>query len=283
MEILYAFLRVTDDLADSPVADDEVGANHAAKRLDSLDRWRRTVSAALDSNDGATNAIFSDAISTDVGADVLPALAETVRTYQIDPADLLAAVDGCRDDCAGPVRFETEADAFAYCDRVATSVGRATLAILGLRCPWDDAVRRAAESCGRAFQWTNFLRDLLEDYRRKRLYFPMSDFLAGGLTPEELLRFTETGPAARPIVDFRLRDPYDPLAKFFAIQFERTEKLYADARPLDELVAADARPTFLLMKNVYAAIFEKIRRSPSLIFTRRVRLSFWEKLRLLRK
>lgn len=267
MEILYAFFRRTDDLADAAI-----GCKQHVSRKDALLDWRQTVETALG----------SDSFRPDLPCDeIVPALVETVRRYSIDPTDLLAVIDGCLLDCNDALRFETEADAFAYCDQVATSVGRATLAIFDLKQPRSAPLEQAIRSCGRAFQWTNILRDVLEDYGRERIYFPISDFSAAGLSPNDWLTLLAAGNKGRVVRRFRLHDPHDPLSLFFAIQFERTERLYAETRPLDEAVADDARRMFLLMKNVYYAIFQKIRKNPGAVFERRVGLTVWEKFHLL--
>src|SRR5437588_11923052 len=71
MDALYAFMRVTDDLADEP-------GDPAAKR-GALNAWRRSLLAAL----GGTHT-----------HPVHPALHDTVRRYAIPPEYLLAVIDG---------------------------------------------------------------------------------------------------------------------------------------------------------------------------------------------
>ena len=268
MEVLYAFERTTDDLADGIASNsDRTFRQHV------LMDWRNTLEAAFD----------SDSFRAELPCDeILPALVDMARRFEIDPNDLLATVDGCLLDCNDVLRFETEADAYHYADLVATSVGRATLAILGGTQPRNDSLEQAIFSCGRAFQWTNFLRDILEDYRRERIYFPMSDFSCAGLAPNDWLALLAAGKKGRAVRRFRLHDPHDPLVKFFTIEFARTEKLYAEADRLDQAIAEDARRMFLLMKNVYRTIFQKIRENPGAVFERRVRLTLWEKFRFCR-
>jgi len=283
MEVLYAFFRMTDDLSDN--------GNSPAENAERLDRWRRRTEnlfssgkAAHISGDSSTDS--STNFSADFPADipeaaVFPALLDTAGRFGIDPENLLAVIDGCRADCAGPVRMETEEAAFDYCDKVASAVGLATLAVLGLTVPLNDEIRTLAFSCGRAFQWTNFLRDIKEDFSRNRCYFPMNDFSAAGLEPASLYALLTSGKENREILSIRLADSYDPLSRFFRIQFERTDSLYREAERLIPYTAPNSSRMFRLMIRWYGGIYQKIKRNPSSIFNRRVHLSFREKWRLL--
>ena len=71
-----------------------------------------------------------------------------------------------------PVRIETLDQLLHYCDLVAGSVGNMLLPILAPHPTID--LTPFAISLGRAFQLTNILRDIGEDYRRDRVYLPKS-------------------------------------------------------------------------------------------------------------
>lgn len=149
MDALYAFMRVTDDLADEP-------GDPAAKR-DALNDWRRSLSAALAGT--YTHPVHA-------------ALHDTVRRYAIPPEYLFATIDGVETDLE-PVRFTTSTELHDYCYRVASVVGLSCVRIWGLRpgATWE-AVDRPATAAGYAFQFTNILRDLGEDLARGRVYVP---------------------------------------------------------------------------------------------------------------
>lgn len=160
MTALYAFLRQTDDLADSP--------SPAAEKLEALARWR----AALDR-----------ALNGSYESPVLAALADTVARYAIPPAYLRTAIDGVERDLAG-VRFATFGELAHYCYQVAVVVGFSCLHVWGYSHP---AAFGYAYHCGLAFQLTNVLRDLREDALAGRIYLPAEDMLRFGYTPEDLL------------------------------------------------------------------------------------------------
>jgi 15-cis-phytoene synthase len=155
MHALYAYLRQTDDWGDS---NDPVELRRVA-----LARWRRSLERALA---GQHDAKFDHPL--------WPALVDTVRRFEI-PADLLyAVIDGVEMDL-DRLRYQSFAELWEYCYRVASVVGLACIHIWGYR---DEAALEPARQCGLAFQLTNILRDLKEDAQRDRVYLPQEDEIA---------------------------------------------------------------------------------------------------------
>ena len=183
MDALYAYMRVTDDIADEPSAEDETRRKLAA--------WRAGLHAALAGN-------FMHPIH--------PALADTVRRYGVPPQLLFDAIDGMETDI-GPVRMRSFAELYPYCYRVASAVGLACVRVWGVRSgvtPTDTDA--PAEAAGIAFQLTNILRDLGEDAARARVYLPADELEHFHCPPE---RWCE--PAFRDLMRFqvaRARDYY---------------------------------------------------------------------------
>jgi phytoene synthase len=173
MDALYAFMRVSDDLADDPGAD-------AAKLAD----WRAALAASLAGR---------------YAHPVHPALHDAVARFAVPPRFLFDVLDGVEADLA-PVHFATFADLYPYCYRVASAVGLACVRVWGLRpgAAWADA-DGPAEAAGIAFQLTNVLRDLGEDAARGRVYLPAAELAAFRVDPrtwsphspafQELMRF----------------------------------------------------------------------------------------------
>ena len=164
MDALYAFMRVTDDLADEP------GEPDAKRRV--LSAWR---------------AGLADALAGRYSHPVHAALHDTVRRFAIPPRFLFDVIDGVESDLR-PTAFATFADLYPYCYRVASAVGLACVRVWGLRpgVTWDEA-DVPAEAAGIAFQLTNILRDLGEDRDRGRVYLPRDEW--PGQSTAEALRF----------------------------------------------------------------------------------------------
>jgi phytoene synthase len=234
---LYAFLRETDDLCDN---DQPLDARRAA-----LDRWRRSLDRALRGQ-------FDQPI--------LPALADTVARYRIDPADLHAVLDGMEMDLARN-RYETFDELVVYCQRVASAVGLACLAIWGCHAP---QARQSARDCGIALQLTNILRDLREDLERGRVYLPQ----------EDLRRFEcDLGALGDGAGDARFR----ALMRF---EIERTEGFYREGARLEAHLPREARAVFWTMMHTYRALLEEIKRRDGDVLGQPIRLTSWHKWRL---
>lgn len=89
---------------------------------------------------------------------------------------------------AHPVRISTIDQLLHYCDLVASSVGHMLLPILAPASKHD--LSPFATALGRAFQLTNILRDVGEDYRRDRVYLPSELLTKHGYTIDDLSQAT---------------------------------------------------------------------------------------------
>lgn len=161
MCVLYAFMRVTDDIGD----DERVPIDERRERLE---RWKRDVAAALE--------------GLPVEHPVFPALVEITRRHRIPQEHLAAVLDGVAMDLdfAG---FETFEELERYCYHVAGTVGLCCIRIWGYH---DERAIPAAIDCGLAFQLTNILRDLGEDANAGRIYLPRADLQRFDFTAEDL-------------------------------------------------------------------------------------------------
>jgi phytoene synthase len=238
MDALYAFMRVTDDLADEP---GEVATKRAA-----LGRWRTALAAAL---------------RGEPSHPVHSALADTVRRFAIPPQYLFDVIDGVESDLE-PVRFATFADLYAYCYRVASAVGLACVRVWGLRPGASFAeADPPAEAAGIAFQLTNVLRDLGEDLAGGRVYLP-TDELARFACPPDAWRKPEHVGAFRELIRF---------------QADRARDYYRRGDRLDGLLSADGRAVWRVMAGTYRGLLEAVAAAGPGVFVRRVRLPRWRK------
>ncbi len=243
MTALYAFMRVTDDLADDP-------GDPAAKRA-ALAAWRSRLDAALHAGRPSHR--------------VHAALVDAVHSYAIPPEHLHAVLDGVASDL-DPVPVATFADLYPYCYRVAAAVGLACVPVWGLRPGIDPTAADApAEAAGIAFQLTNILRDVGEDFARGRVYLPADDLARFGLTPA-----TWHQP--------EMRSPFRAMLRF---QVVRAREYYAQAEPLSGLLSRDGRAVFGVMSGVYQRLLDEVERAGCAVFERRVRVGRLTKARAL--
>lgn len=89
------------------------------------------------------------------------------ETYSYQP--YFDMIEGQRFD-SEPVVINTYNELEQYCDLVASSVGFMLLPILAPK--QETSLQTFAFSLGRAFQITNILRDVGEDFKRNRIYLP---------------------------------------------------------------------------------------------------------------
>jgi 15-cis-phytoene synthase len=231
---LYAFLRIADDLSDGP--------QPLAEKRRLVDAWRQRWLAARDGKySHRLHAAFHD----------------TVTTYHIPDEYVQAVLDGVSMDL-DPAPYETFADLYPYCYRVASAVGLACIHIWGFD---GEEAKTYAEAAGIAFQMTNILRDLREDAERGRIYLPREDLRRFGYREEQLNR-GERDAAFRALMRFEV---------------ERARGFYDAARPLVQLLRPAGRAVFLVMSRTYRGLLETIERRDYDVFTSRVRLSRWRK------
>lgn len=257
MIALYAFMRRTDDLVDSP--------QPRELRSAALSRWRAALDRALmeaaeppSAVAPVGNPVFCQREPPDEL--LLPAVADTVRRYRIPPGHLRAVIDGVEMDlhCR---RYETFDQLRVYCERVASAVGLACICIWGYRSEEAFAPARAA---GIALQLTNILRDLRADAAEDRVYLPLEDLRACAYAVEDLIRG---------VADERF-------ARLMALEIDRAEDFYRRAIALWDLLEPDGQRVFGAITAVYYALLRRIRRRPADVLHRRLRPGRIEKLRI---
>ena len=216
---LYSFCRVVDDCVDEPDGEGEAG----------LRRWLEEA-----------HRCYAGQPTTELGQE----LSEALFQFPIPRACFEQIVDGCRMDLT-PRRYATFADLRAYCEKVASAVGLASIEIFEYRSP---RTREYAVELGVALQLTNILRDIAADGARGRLYLPLEDLSHFGVSEAELL---ETSAPRRPEVAALLR-----------FEAERARAHYSRA---EELLPGEDRRAMAsaeLMAGVYRSLLDElVRRS----------------------
>jgi 15-cis-phytoene synthase len=217
---------------------DEPGASRAQ-----IDRWRSELEDALQGK-------FSD-------HPVWPAFHHTVRRFGIPHEYFREMIDGVTSDLE-PRRFETFGDLYKYCYQVASVVGLTIIHIFGFD---TRSALPLAEKCGVAFQLTNILRDIREDAGLGRIYLPAEDLRRFGVTEEDL-RTGQRTPA------------FLELMRFEAV---RARSYYDESAPLLDLVHPRSRSSLWALISIYSRLLERIEGTNYDVFSRRVRLSLFEK------
>ena len=159
LHAIYAFCRLADDIADAPDIRGDRGVL--------LTRWR----AELDS---AVRGVPTHPVGV--------ALADAIRRFALPQEDFSDLLCGVESDLFAE-SMKTWQDLERYCDRVASTVGRLLVRVLGFR---NARSLDYATTMGIAVQITNILRDVGEDAAAGRIYLAQEDLDRLGVRPEML-------------------------------------------------------------------------------------------------
>src|SRR5262249_18365235 len=148
-----------------------------------------------------------------------------------------------------------------YCYNVASVVGLVCIRIFGYNTPEAEPL---AERCGLAFQLTNIIRDIKEDAGLGRVYLPGKDLAEFGISAIDIVSIDPA--RIRPLLELEAKRAFDN---------------YGAAAELIPLIHEDSQPALWVLVTIYRSLLEKIVRLNYDVFSRRVSLSIWEKLKIL--
>jgi phytoene synthase len=254
LSAVYAFMRHADDISDEPGIDPQLKRQKLSEWLD------------------AAKAVFGGKATDDP---VLLALGDAQNKFKIPPELFEKLVYGTSLDLDIPsasaespaILCETFEDLKQYCYYVASVVGLVCIRIFGYQ---DTKAEFLAEDCGLAFQLTNIIRDIKEDASMGRIYIPAEDLVRSNLTAANFA----SGALQNPTQVHQLR----PALEYEA---DRARKYYESAKWLMELIDEDSRAALWVLVEIYSRLLQKIAARNYDVLTERVRLTLWEKLKVL--
>ncbi len=241
---LYGFARYADDILDD--LQSEASVDERAERLERL----------------ASRFVDGDEASEPV----LPAVLHTARTYQIPLGLFDEFLASMRMDLT-VTDYPDRAALNAYMRGSAEVIGLQMLPILGTVGPLRDA-EPAAEALGRAFQLTNFLRDVNEDLQRNRVYLPADELAAFGVDRDLLLwcqRNARTDPRVR---------------QALVSQHAITRAIYREAHKGIALLAPQSRPCVTAAFTLYSEILDRIEEMDFAVFSERASVGMGRRLQV---
>jgi phytoene synthase len=241
---LYGFARYADDILDDLNSD--AGADERSARLELL----------------ASRFVKGDAASEPV----LPAVLDTARTYRIPLSLFDEFLTSMRMDLT-VTDYPDRAALNHYMRGSAEVIGLQMLPILGTVGPLRDA-EPCAEALGRAFQLTNFLRDINEDLDRGRVYLPADELAAFGVD-RELLTWCHDNQRTEPRVRQAL-----------AAQHEITRAIYREAQKGIALLAPQSRPCVTAAFTLYSEILDRIEDIDYEVFSQRASVGMGRRLQV---
>ena len=255
---LYAFMRLVDDVSDE-------GQGLLAKQR-GLAKWRAALDEAATGNSQAFDGTAVIPLPSDASygeAEVLPALVDTMQRYKMPARYLHDLISGAEMDLTVQA-YPTFERLREYCYRVAGTVGLTCTHVFGFR---DARALDLAEKLGLAFQLTNIIRDVHEDYKLGRVYLPEEDLMRYGVSSEDFGR-GEATLGVRELLRF---------------ESERAWQLYEEGSALLGLIDEDSRGALWLLVHTYSALLGRIESLDFAVFGERVRLSKAEKMMFIAK
>ncbi|WP_318306587.1 phytoene/squalene synthase family protein [Amycolatopsis solani] len=236
---LYAFARRLDDLVDEP----EPGATPESIAATLHDVERR---------------FFAELAAGHSDDPLLTAVLDTVARYEISEPHFRAFFASMRMDLS-VTGYPTRSALDEYVHGSAEVIGLQVLPVLGTVVARADAAPRAA-ALGKAFQLTNFLRDVAEDLDRGRVYLPADELAAAGVDRDRLRWCART------------RQLDSAVRRALVEQVERTRRIYAEARPGIAMLHPASRPCVATAFTLYGGILDRIEAAGFNVFAGRARV-----------
>jgi len=233
---LYGFVRGADQLVDGP----DRPPDPAARRL-ALDRWQAELEQGM-----ATGRSRHP---------VIAALVDAGHRHDLPLCELSVYMDSMRFDC-GRVRVASRAELDSYMRGSAGAVGLIMAPLLGV----PPELHSTVAELGTAFQLTNFIRDVSEDYGLDRVYLPAEDRARLGVSDQDI--------AARRMTEgFRV---------LLADEVTRARRLFATTAILDDVVDPAILPGVRLARLVYERVLDRVEALGFDVLRHRVRLPPWQ-------
>ncbi|MEA2401869.1 MAG: 15-cis-phytoene synthase [Thermoleophilaceae bacterium] len=226
---LYAFVRAADEIVDGPGR----AADPALRRAE-LDRYEQRLHDALAGEPSRDPAIA--------------ALVDAGGRHQLPLGLLDSYFDSMRIDCA-PVRMASWTELESYMQGSAGAVGRILAVLLGAPADRHDAFA----SLALAFQLTNFIRDVREDWELDRVYLP-------GVSPEQIAQ----------------RRPTDGFRRLLEVEVARARDLFRQGAGAADVVTPRVQRGMSMARSVYLSVLDRTERLDFDVLHRRVSLPPWE-------
>jgi phytoene synthase len=238
---LYGFARYADE-----IVDDLASTLSIPEKAALLKRW----------GEGVLSDISRGTSNDHVGR----ALVDTVRRFDIPIEHFEAFLHSMTMDLS-VTHYQSYDDLIEYVYGSAAVIGLQMVPILGAS---DPAAFLAAEKLGIAFQLANFIRDVGEDLDRGRIYLPLDELAAFGVTPEILAEKVLT-PEIKSALQF---------------QIERVRQLQREAAPGIRLLDPASQPCINAASELYCGIVDEVEKIHYEIFTHRATTSTSRRLKV---
>ena len=241
---LYGFARYADEIVDdlaSPLSDQE--------KADALEKWGQGVLADIKSGTSSDH----------IGC----ALVDTINRFNIPISYFQAFLHSMTMDLTVS-EYQTYEDLMEYVYGSASVIGLQMVPILGMTGVDNEGALACAQKLGTAFQLANFIRDVGEDLERGRVYLPIEELRAHGVSSEMLEERVVT-----PQIKAALKE-----------QIARVRDLQRQATPGIQLLAPESRACIEAASELYCGIVDEVEKIDYEIFDKRAKTSTWRRIKV---
>lgn len=242
---LYGFARYADE-----IVDDLASVLTEEEKAIALKRW----------GDGVLADIKSGNSKDHIGS----ALVDTVKRFNIPITYFEAFLHSMTMDLT-ITEYHSYEDLYEYVYGSAAVIGLQMVAIMGTTSTASiTEVNAAAEKLGIAFQLANFIRDVGEDLDRGRVYLPVSELQAHGVT--------------RNMLEERVLTP--EIRDALKEQIKRVRRLQKEANAAIKLLSIESRACIEAASELYCGIVDEVEKIDYQIFTKRAKTSNLRRLKV---
>lgn len=260
VEIIYAFARSADDIADE-------GSASPAQRLTELAQYEDAL-IRIEQGEMPDSPLFAN-------------LAQVIRSQALPVQPFHDLLSAFRQDVS-KTRYDNFGEVMDYCRRSANPVGRLLMAL------YKDADTRHlafADSLCSSLQLINFLQDVQIDFQKNRIYLPLDELANAGIGESGLATLLATPDktwvaAGAGLGGIAIGTPRSTLESrwkvFMLAQIERTRKMLQAAAPLGLVLKGRIGFETRMIIAGGDRILSKLYRDPLAPLTHRVKLNAWD-------
>ena len=236
----YSFCQISDEIADCDLELDIKKKN--------LQEWKNELKLAFESKSN----IF-----------ILNEIKDIAEQFSIPKSLFFELLEGMEMDLNNKT-YNTYQDLECYCYKVASVVGLIIIKIVGYR---NKKAEDYAINLGKALQLTNILRDVKNDYKMGRIYFPLDDLHSFNVKKE----FFKD--------EILTKELFNLLQSYYY-------KAISYYNAADSLLDKEDKRRFLvpiIMRNIYYSILVKIKDNNFDVFNYNYKLSKFQKIYIILK
>lgn len=261
--LLYAFVRIVDNIVDAPMGKDPNATNQQKK--ETFTKFR---TAAMNTfcNNSTTR---TDSIPSEWET-VIQGMHKLIQKKEIPLIYIADFFEAMHADTAKE-RYATYQDLQHYMKWSALAIGRIMNRIVGVQSEHLNAMEEAnayGDKLAEAMQYTNILRDVLEDYTiYGRIYLTQDRLTAFWLSHKEVIS----------LCNWTMKPTEPSWQKYMTEQVNLTKDIYAQSYPGIQLLNPSCQKAIFLSGKLYEAILDKIIANKYDVFSKSARTSKREK------